>query len=239
MPETTKYFCADRIIPPEEAWLVNQKAFEETPINRSPFEATLLRSKRWRPGRILHVAFLEGSPSLQQKVATYAQRWSQYANVTFLFDNHPEAEIRITFQPGKIGTWSYIGTDALIIPKSEPTMNYSWLTLNSLDKDFSYYVLHEFGHALGLIHEHQSPNASIQWNKVAIKKYYTGYSDEWLEKNIFTHYKHTQTQSSTFDPYSIMLYHIPKELTLNGFETPINTTLSEADKQFIQQWYLK
>jgi serralysin len=237
MPETTEYFCVDRIVSPEDGWLANQKAIEENPENRSPFEATLLRSRRWRPGRTLHVAFLEGPPILQQKVASYAQQWCQYANITFLFDHHPEAEIRITFQPGKTGTWSDIGTDALHIPTDQPTMNYSQLTADSPDEAFSYYVLHEFGHVLGLLHEHQSPEVDIQWNKAAVKKYYAGYSDLWLETNIFTRYKRSQTRSSTFDPYSIMLYHIPKELTLNGFETQINTTLSKADKRFIQQWY--
>jgi serralysin len=236
MPETTRYFCVDRIVAPTDAWLAKQKAITENAANRSAFEATLLRSRRWQPGRTLHVAFLEGSLILQQKVALHAQEWCRYANITLLFDNHPEAEIRITFQP-EIGTWSNIGTDALVVLPDQPTMNYSELTATSPGEDFSYYVLHEFGHALGLVHEHQGPEAGIQWNKAAVKKYYAEFSEEELETNIFQHYTRSQTQYSAFDPYSIMLYHIPKGLTLNGLETPVNRTLSATDIQYIQKWY--
>jgi serralysin len=142
MQETAKYFCVDRIVPPEYAWLAREKAIEENPENVSPFEAAILRSKRWKErGHTLHIAFLEGSPIVWQKVAYYAQQWCQYANITFLFDNHPEAEIRIAFQPEFTGTWSYIGTDALSIPSNEPTMNYSWLAPDSADEEFSRVVL--------------------------------------------------------------------------------------------------
>jgi hypothetical protein len=35
-------------------------------------------------------------------------------------------------------------------------------------------VIHEFGHALGLIHEHQNPSGGIQWNKPVVCRYYEG-----------------------------------------------------------------
>lgn len=237
MSKTTKFCCIDLTLPPEYAWRANQEAIRENPANQSPFEAVSV-SKRWRPGRILHIAFLEGAAELQQKVAFYAQQWTSYANITFLFDNRADAEIRITFQPG-IGTKSYVGTDALDkhIPPDQPTMNYDDLTANSSDYDFSYYVLHEFGHALGLVHEHQSPEATIQWNKAAVNKDFPGLSDADLERNIFQRYKRSQTQYSKFDPHSIMVYRIPKTWTLNGIEIAENAVLSETDKQYIQKWY--
>ncbi len=235
MPETTKYFCIDRTIPPEYAWLADQQAVQENSANRSPFEA-VSTGKFWLLGRVLHVAFLEGTPELWERVEFYAKQWMRYANITFLFDNRADAKIRITFQRG-IGTWSYIGTDALSISSDQPTMNYDSLTANSSDYAFSYYVLHEFGHALGLVHEHHSPKAGIQWNKAAVKKDHPGFSDEYLETNIFKRYERSQTQYSKFDPYSIMVYRIPKAWTLNGIETPENAALSEIDKQYIQKWY--
>ena len=47
-----------------------------------------------------------------------------------------------------------VGTDAkAIVDKTEPTMN---LALEGLDPDFlKSVVIHEFGHSLGLEHEHQ------------------------------------------------------------------------------------
>jgi serralysin len=236
MLETTKYFCVERNVPSGYTRIADQKAIEENSANRSPFEAVIVKvGRRWLPGRTLHIAFLEGAPELQQKVIFWAKQWCRYANITFLFENHAKAEMRITFQTG-IGTWSAIGTDALLW-HNEPTMNFDDLTTSSLDEDFSYYVLHEFGHALGLLHEHQSSQADIQWNKEAVKKSLPGYSDEWFETNIFKRSQRSQTQYSAFDPYSIMLYSIPKAWTLTGFETPVNRTLSETDKQYIQKWY--
>lgn len=237
MTETTKYFCMDQNIPSEFVWIANRDAIQENPDNQPFFEAATI-GRRWQPGRTLHVAFLEGSPQLQQKVASYAKQWMRYANITFLFDNHPKAEIRITFQPGA-GTYSYLGTDALLpsIAPDQATMNYDDLTANSSDEVFSFYVLHEFGHALGLIHEHQQPVAGIMWDKVAVRLAYPNFTEEQLEENIFKRYTRSQTQYSNFDPASIMVYRIPRSWTLNGIETPQNIVLSETDKRYIEKWY--
>ncbi len=50
------------------------------------------------------------------------------------------------------------GKEALRAGKSEPTMNLGWVTneASTSDKERGT-ILHEFGHALGLLHEHQSP----------------------------------------------------------------------------------
>jgi len=39
----------------------------------------------------------------------------------------------------------------------EPTMNYGWLKDDTDDVEYRRVVIHEFGHALGAIHEHQNP----------------------------------------------------------------------------------
>ena len=56
------------------------------------------------------------------------------------------------------GSWSYIGTDASRIPLESFSMNLGFVDQST--------VMHEFGHALGLIHEHQSPfEGGFEWNK--------------------------------------------------------------------------
>ena len=45
------------------------------------------------------------------------------------------------------------------------------------------------------------------------------------------------SQFTEFDPKSIMVYAIPKELTLDGFEVRSNTSLSDTDKKFIGTVY--
>lgn len=71
--------------------------------------------------------------------------------------------IRISFDTDKAaGSWSYVGQESLSQPAGSATMNLGWIddkssTLSDTDKGT---ILHEFGHVLGLMHEHQSPARS-------------------------------------------------------------------------------
>lgn len=199
----------------------------------------VLRDKKWQPGQTLRVRFLDGDPIVQQKIEAIAHQWSQHINIRFAFGNDPDAEIRISCQRG--GSWSYIGTDALGIAKDQPTMNYGWLTPTSSDDDYSSVVLHEFGHALGMIHEHQHPEVGIPWNRDAVYRYYMGPPNNWtkdkVDHNLFAQYSKDSTQFSHFDAQSIMLYPVRRELTTNGYEVGWNRYLSETDKAFMGEIY--
>ena len=49
-------------------------------------------------------------------------------------------------------------------------------------------LYHEFGHALGFIHEQASPIANIQWNKPVVYEYYQrvyGWSQASVDFNLF------------------------------------------------------
>jgi hypothetical protein len=241
MPIANDWFCIDRILPPEREWEALQMAIRDDPENVPSSEAAVLRRKRWPNGSKLHVAFSKGTPpDVQKNVMSYALQWCEYANIDFVFDNARDAQIRITFTPEE--TWSYVGRDALSIPPDEPTMNFGWLIPASpekiiSDEVYSSAVLHEFGHALGLIHEHQSPKNGIKWNRAEVLTAHQGYPEEWVEHNIFRRYHFWQSQYSQFDPYSIMLYRILPSWTRDGFATLDNVTLSPTDKDFIQRCY--
>jgi hypothetical protein len=123
-------------------------------------------------------------------------------------------------------------------------MNFGWLDLNYNDKEeYQRVVKHEFGHMLGAVHEHQNPAAegSIPWDRDAVYKYYMGPPNNWtreeVDNNIFEKYSTTRTQYSQFDKDSIMLYSISNKLTIGDYEVPLNTNISEMDKEFMNTIY--
>ncbi|MEM7132548.1 MAG: M12 family metallopeptidase [Chloroflexota bacterium] len=239
----------DKRLPPHLREEANLLAMEEHPANMvlpdldtdkpSDVEMAMDARKMWRPGRVLRIRFLDGHPTVQQRLIEVANEWTQYANLTFNFGNHAESELRITF--GQPGSWSYIGTDAKLIAQDQPTMNFGWLKPESNQETYSQVVLHEFGHAIGCIHEHSTPDAGIQWNKQAVYNYYMGppnnWSKDYVDLNIFDIYARGTTKHTQFDPESIMVYPIPKQFTLNGYEVAWRSRLSAMDKAFIGQVY--
>ena len=102
----------------------------------------------------------QGNDTQRRKVDTTIKEWEYYANIIFHKTDSQDALIRISFDTDKAaGSWSYVGQECLSQPTASATMNLGWIddkssTLSDSDKGT---ILHEFGHVLGLMHEHQSP----------------------------------------------------------------------------------
>jgi hypothetical protein len=122
-------------------------------------------------------------------------------------------------------------------------MNYGWLEPDSSDDEYFRVVLHEFGHALACIHEHQNPAGGIPWDEDRVYAYYGGPPNHWEKartfQNLLKKYDGELTQFSEFDRDSIMLYPIPNDLTIGDFEVGWNRRLSESDKRMIAEMYPK
>ncbi|KAF2967318.1 hypothetical protein GQX73_g6236 [Xylaria multiplex] len=202
----------------------------------------LFTGKRWKPGKTLRVRFLSGGTHhVRERVKHYANIWSNYANIGFQFVQSGDSDIRIVFLSNST-SWSYIGTDALTPAlKGKATMQYGWFNDQTPEDEFSKTVLHEFGHALGCVHEHSQPNSNIQWNKpLVIASYYRdqGWSPEQVERDVFHRYSRADGVTATgFDATSIMEYPIPPGFTTNGFTAGQNTHLSTHDIAFIEKMY--
>jgi hypothetical protein len=196
----------------------------------------------WDVGKTLKIKFFGGTHLMHEKVLQYAHEWELYANILFVPTFGNDADIRITFDP-TLGFWSAIGTDAASWYRfGSATMNFAWSNDNISESEFSRKILHEFGHALGFVHEHQSPVAGIAWNKEKVYQKYSldyGWSKETIDQNVFEKYSYSETQYSQYDPNSIMHYPIPAELTIDGYSSSWNIQLSDIDKQYAGYWYPK
>lgn len=196
-------------------------------------------TKMWTANQTLKIFFFGGQDERTKKVISIASEWSNYCSITFqATDKIEEAHLRISFN--ELGSWSFVGTDARGVPKNEATMNFGWLNNLTEEKEYKRVVLHEFGHALGLIHEHQSPAISINWNKTFVYwhfKFYHNWDKSQVDKNIFEEFESTKTKYSTVDKESIMGYWIPPNFTNDGTMFPLNYELSKLDKEFIKQIY--
>ena len=214
----------------------------EAKASLSQSKAALLNDFKWTVGSVIKVKFVGGSPELQKKVRSVAERWIApgMANLKFSFLASGDADIRIAFMPGK-GSWSYIGTFCRKIPQDQPTMNFGWLTDTSSATAIQQVVLHEFGHALGLIHEHQNPQNPIDWNKPAVVQDLSGPPNNWdpetIQRNMFDKYDASKVTATPVDADSIMMYPIPKSWTLDGFSADLNNDLSSNDKKLIHKVY--
>jgi serralysin len=193
----------------------------------------------WRPGDAITVSFVDGTKRVQERVMEVAAQWLDHANLELRLGTPPKTDVRISFQKG--GSWSYIGTECRSIPRREATMNLGWLTAKTSDVEAQRVVLHEFGHALGCIHEHENPRAGIKWNRPAVYGYYAGPPNHWspeeVDENLFSVYSRDLTVHTKLDPKSIMLYPIDRRHTLDGFHVGLNIELSETDKRFIRKRY--
>lgn len=187
------------------------------------------KGKQWVNGSTLSIRFLDGTADQQAMVREFAPIWTEHANLHFEFTDDPRAKIRVTFDADD-GAWSYIGTDNLGIPLHAATLNLGWLD--------EAVILHEFGHMIGLAHEHQSPLGGIVWNEAAVLRDLAGAPNFWdeatIRHNVLNKYTADQINGTGFDPESIMLYAFPDEWTENMGATQNNATLSDLDESFIK-----
>ncbi|KAH0828913.1 hypothetical protein J3R83DRAFT_2334 [Lanmaoa asiatica] len=192
----------------------------------------------------------EGAANLAEKkkaVSDIIKTWESHANVRFQErkSSGDDVDIRIKFDPSK-GSWSVVGKalpPTYQIDNHAPTLNLGWLsghkTPSNADKGT---ILHEFGHALGMMHEHQSParGEKITLKEKEVYDYYLPllrYDRNLVKTQVIQVYDAARSNFSHFDKQSIMMYFMPARLNYENEEVKLNFELSELDKAYVALIY--
>ncbi len=141
-------------------------------IGRDRLEGVVDAARVWKAGSTVTVAFLGGDEALCARLASVADRWTEYGNLKFSFrtpegkirrwtnaDADYAAHIRVSFDDPEGGFFSLVGTQSVnrtLIKPGERSMNFDGFD-KELPQEWEEVVLHEFGHAVGFQHEHQHP----------------------------------------------------------------------------------
>lgn len=214
------------------------------------------RAKLWPMDSVLTVCFRDGTPKARARIAEIAGEWMRYIGLRLDFGDvvNPRTcsgknteSIKVDFYSSgpNAGHWSYIGIDSKLFEHSMNLEAFGSDALPVSREEYRRIVLHEFGHALGFEHEHQSPAAhcEAEFDKTRLKDWAARMS--WNDRDVQTNLAELQpTTSRVFtrhDPKSIMHYSLPDELFKGGKSNKcwvaVNNDLSEGDKAFAAQMY--
>jgi hypothetical protein len=217
------------------------------------------RMKLWSPDkRVIRVCFMDSPQQTRRRVARYANQWTE-VQTRLKFDfgdlNDPRLcdpqdgsinHIRVGFD--EIGYWSMVGQDSMhLAPQTDKSMN-----LEAFDVDppgqveFRRVVLHEFGHALGLQHEHQNPLSECErefdWDR--LYRYFEGPPNHWNKEIVDFNMRRIHEPGLTadqFDRSSIMLYTFPADIFVKADSSPcfaqVNSRLSSGDQSIMERMY--
>lgn len=222
----------------------------------------------WPNQKDIIVKFLNGNESQKNEVMYHALEWTRYANLQFIFTDESgnvlkadhdkrnfrlpmktpvldkskfiRSDIRILFNEAINN--SVVGTSAYLSKENEPTMRLSTtIPVKGVRRGM---ILHEFGHALGLLHEHQNTNRTFKFNHERVYEYCKSkkIDSASCKANMLDISVGSKINSTQYDQESVMNYvfddivyeqeSIEKDLTPHPHHY-----LSLKDKMFIASLY--
>lgn len=208
-----------------------------------PEHLALLTAKYWGTAGVhLTVSFLDGPPAdLRGRILSHMNAWGKFANVQFV-EKPSGGQVRIARKAGG-GYWSYLGTDILLVPITNPTMNLDSFSMNTPDSEFYRVIRHETGHTLGFPHEHLRKEivSRIDPEKaIAFFMATYGWSREQVIRNVLTPLDNSALiATATADTHSIMCYWLPASIMKDHIAVTGGTDIDATDGQFAASVYPK
>lgn len=219
------------------------------------------RSSVWPPSYTkLRVCFFGGSDETNDTVAEIARQWTT-PEVGLSFDFGKPGKPRRCGQAGKrenqirvsyaqAGEWSHIGQHAVtLVDQHDPSLNMEGFDKiapaklrEALERGT---ILHQFGHALGLFEEYQSPNSvcedEFDWNYIS--SFFAGGTFIFpVELGAYKKRTGADVVAKDFDAKSVMLSPLPEKFFLKGAASPCfvkqyNSEITELDRKAVVSMY--
>lgn len=207
----------------------------------TPERIAVLTSKWWKSGgKTFSVKFLDTRESaLKARILSHMNAWSAHCNVAFRESADSGAHVRVA--RAEDGYWSYVGTDILLIPRGEPTMNLQGFTADSSEAEYRRVVRHETGHTLGCPHEHMRKQIIRKIDRAKAIEYYRqtqGWSEAQTIRQVLTPLSESSILGTPdTDRTSIMCYQIPGSITKDGVAIPGGSDIDAIDAAFMGKVY--
>lgn len=191
-------------------------------------------SALWPQGSTLRISLIGMTHEQEQLTRHVIDKWAPHVNLKFEFTDAPDGDIRILADSDRAGGESAIGTQARSRDPSQPTMIVGFQGGSTVYNAGT--ILHEFGHALGLHHEHQHPQNTLDlnWEQILQDHRDRGEEDK-VPGSFFPLGEGIRT--SAYDQKSTMHYGIPSAWLNSGGEIADNPELSQGDREFVQTLY--
>ena len=207
-----------------------------------------LFSCKWKKSN-LTVSFMDGDAMQQDKVRMLVNLWTAATGYTFDFSfaGDTGADVVISFMADHLKmSWSRMGSCSST-QVGPVTMRLLGITSSvGISRVEQRTVLHQFGHALGLVNENQSPALEARWNAEYL--YNIAPDGTPAEKLAYINreylYRTKALNYTVFDPYSIMKAPLEAAMFTNAPELLAkypdllreNFDLSFMDTHFVSTW---
>jgi hypothetical protein len=192
----------------------------------------ILKKDGFQPGQTVNLAFQGDTSKATQTLIILKKYAFPYINLNFQIGRTGDSVITINVNPK--GPTANINGNTTGIGTKNPVI--------SIYKLEQGVVLHEFGHAMGLFHEHQNPsqNNPIVWDKNQVYAHYIEkkhWKKDAVDSQILNRRNTAKSLYTPWDSKSIMNYNIQSGLTSAPVKIFVGQEYSDGDKSWFKLKY--